>query len=163
MNSSRDKIGPVLISVGVAMFLTLLPLPSWLELAWPYWVALVVIYWGLETRDLVSLGSAFVMGIILDLLTGSLLGMHALSLIILVFLVNHFRARIRFFPPWQQALSVMALLANDRIIMLWINIFRGEPFPPFDYWLAPVVGMMIWPWLFLILDRFRGVMKHRLA
>jgi len=163
MNTSRDRIGPVLTSVAVAMFLTLLPLPPWLELIWPYWVALVIIYWCLETRELISLGGVFLMGITLDLITGSLLGMHALSLIIVVYLVNRFRARIRFFPPWQQALSVMALLLNDRIIVLWINTFRGEPFPSFDFWLAPVAGMLAWPWLFLLLDRFRGAMRHRHA
>ncbi len=163
MNTQRDSFRAVLISVIIAALLTLMPLPPWLELARPYWVALVIIYWALETRDLVSLGGAFVTGLILDLLTVSLLGQHALSLIIIVYLVKRFRARIRFFPPWQQALSVLALLLNDRIILLWINIFKGEPLPPLEFWLAPLLGMLFWPWLFLLLDRFRGVMRHRTA
>jgi len=129
----------------------------------PYWVALVLIYWCLETHDMISLGLVFTLGLILDLLTGSLLGLHALSLVILVYLVTRFQARLRFFPPWQQALSVFALLLNDRIILLWIISLRGDPLPSLDFWLPPIVGTLIWPWLFILLDRYRGVMRHRSA
>jgi rod shape-determining protein MreD len=83
-----------------------------------------------------------------------------LSLVILVYLVLRFRARIRFFPPWQQALSVLALLVNDRIILLWITVLLGEQVPTWHYWLPPLVGMARWPWLFLLLDHLR-VRRHQ--
>jgi rod shape-determining protein MreD len=161
MNLRRDRLSMVFVTLAIAMLLTLLPLPTFVDPLRPYWVALVLIYWCLETQGLVSLGLAFAVGLLLDLLTGSLFGLHALSLVVLVYLVTRFRARIRFFPPWQQALSVLALLVNDRIILLWIMSLRGEPLPPVEFWAAPVVGTAIWPWLFLILDRYRGVMRQR--
>ena len=80
--------------------------------------------------------------LVLDLLTGSLLGLHALSLVIIVYLVMRFRARLRFFPPWQQALAVLALLVNDRIIQLWALLLLGEPMPSWRYWLAPPVLLL---------------------
>ncbi len=161
MNTRKDRISMVLTTLAMAMLLTLAPLPPVFEMLWPYWVALILIYWSLETQGLVSLGLAFFSGLLLDLLTGSLLGLHALSLIILIYLVTRFRARLRFFPPWQQALSVFALLINDRIILLWIISLRGEPLPGLSFWLPPIVGTLLWPWLFLLLDRYRGVMRHR--
>lgn len=161
MNLRRDRLWMVLITVAAAIVLTLLPMPHYLEFLRPYWVALVLIYWCLETQDLVSLGFAFVIGLVLDLLTATLLGQHALSLVILVYLVTRFRSRLRFFPPWQQALSVLALLLNDRVILLWIVSLRGEPLPSSLYWVAPLVGTAIWPWLFLLLDSFRGRMRQR--
>ena len=85
----------------------------------------------------------------------SLMGLHALSLVVLVYLVRRFRARMRFFPPWQQALAVLALLVNDRIIQLWALLLLGEPLPTWRYWLAPLVGMAVWPWLFLAMDQAR--------
>ncbi len=163
MNARRDRISTILVTLAGAILLTLFPLPEIAEPLRPYWVALVLVYWCLETQDLVSLGLAFTTGLVLDLLTGSLLGLHALSLVIIVYLVTRFRARIRFFPPWQQALSILALLINDRIILLWITSLRGEPLPALEYWAAPVVGTAIWPWLFLLLDRYRGVMRQRPA
>jgi len=161
MNTRNDRYSTIFVTLAVAFVLTLVPLPYLLGLMWPYWVALVLIYWGLETQDHVSLGLAFCVGILLDLFSASLLGLHALSLVIMVYLVTRFRARLRFFPPWQQALSVLALLVNDRIILLWIISLRGDPLPSLDFWLPPIIGTALWPWLFLVLDRYRGVMRHR--
>lgn len=163
MNARHDRYSTILMTLAAAVVLTLLPLPPILDLMRPYWVALVMIYWGLETQDHISLGLAFSIGILLDLLTASLLGLHALSLVIIVYLVTRFRARLRFFPPWQQALSVLALLVNDRIILLWIISLRGEPLPSLEFWLPPIIGTAFWPWMFLLLDRFRGIMRYRAA
>ena len=163
MITHREKLAPIFVTLAVALILTIIPLPSWLIPMRPYWVALVVIFWCLETQDLVSLGSAFLLGTVLDIFTSSLLGMHALSLVILVYLVTRFRARLRFFPPWQQALSVLALLLNDRIIMVWIITLKGDELPPATFWLAPIISTVLWPWIFLLLDRYRGRSRHRAA
>ncbi|MEE4175079.1 MAG: rod shape-determining protein MreD [Xanthomonadales bacterium] len=143
------------IALAAAGVLTLVPLPDLLEPLRPYWIGLVIIYWAMEVPDPIHLGGAFLLGLLLDLLTASLMGMHALSLVVLVYLVRRFRARMRFFPPWQQALAVLALLVNDRIIQLWALLLLGEPMPTWRYWLAPLVGMAVWPWLFLALDQAR--------
>ena len=152
---------PLLFSLGAAMLLTILPLPGVLVPLRPYWTALVMIYWCLETHDLISLGGAFFVGLVLDLLTGSLLGMHALELVVLIYLVSRFRARLRFFPPWQQALSVLALLLNDRIIVIWIISLRGDVLPAPSFWLEPLVSTLLWPWVFLLMDRYRSLAKQR--
>jgi len=121
---------------------------------------LVLIYWFLESQEQITLGMAFSIGLLLDLLTGSLLGLHALSLVILVYLVTRFRARLRFFPTWQLALSIFALLLNDRIILLWIISLRGDPVPSLSFWLPPIAGTLLWPVVFLLLDRVRGAMRR---
>ncbi|AKS40617.1 rod shape-determining protein MreD [Wenzhouxiangella marina] len=143
------------LSLAMAFALTLLPLPVVLEPLRPYWVALVILYWNLEGGRLRHLGQGFLIGVFLDLLTGSLLGQHALGLVVLMFLLERFRARIRFFPPWQQAAAVLALLFNDRVIHSWVIALQGNDWPPWSWWLAPVVGVLIWPWLFLLLDALR--------
>jgi rod shape-determining protein MreD len=151
------------LALIAAILLTLVPLPESVDAFRPYWVALVVIYWALEVQDSISLGFAFLVGLSLDLFTGSLLGMHGLSLVVITYLVERFRPRIRFFPPWQQALTVLALLVNDRIILLWIGTFIGEAVPTWQYWLAPLTGTLIWPWLFIFLDRARVGIRRPLA
>ena len=161
MKSSRESHSLIVLTILTAILLSLIPLPEVLAQFKPYWVALVVIYWSLETRQVISLGLAFLIGIVLDILSGSLMGLHALSLVIMVFLVQHFRSRLRFFPVWQQALSIFGLLVNDRIILIWITALLGEPLPTWKYWLPPLVGMLLWPWLFLLLDRFRAMLRRR--
>jgi rod shape-determining protein MreD len=161
MTSSRESRSLVFLTISAAILLSLLPLPAVLSPFKPYWVAMVVIYWSLETQDMISLGMAFLAGLVFDILSGSLLGMHALSLVVMVFLVQRFRSRLRFFPPWQQALSVLALLVNDRIILIWITALLGEPLPTWKYWLPPLVALGLWPWLFLLLDRMRARMRRQ--
>lgn len=160
MKPGRESRSLILLTILTAILLSLIPLPEVLEQFKPYWVALVVIYWSLETKQVISLGLAFFIGIVLDILSGSLMGLHALSLVIMVFLVQHFRSRLRFFPPWQQALSVFGLLVNDRIILIWITALLGEPLPTWKYWLPTIIGMILWPWLFLLLDRLRAMLRQ---
>ena len=160
MTSSRESRSLIFLTIMAAVLLSLLPLPEVLLPFKPYWVAMVIIYWSLETRGIISLGLAFLIGLVLDILSGSLMGLHALSLVVMVFLVQRFRSRLRFFPPWQQALSVLGLLVNDRIILIWITVLLGEPVPTWKYWLPPLVGMALWPWLFLLLDRIRARMRQ---
>ncbi len=162
MRRREERLTAFVLVMIAAVLLTLVPLPAVFDPLRPYWVGIVLVYWALETRDGVSLGLAFCVGLLLDVLTGSLMGMHALGLVIMIYLVQRFRARLRFFPPWQQALAVLALLVNDRIIALWITLLLGEPVPTWQYWLAPLVGMALWPWLFLLMDRIRlGVRRKK--
>ena len=160
MRSSRESRRLIFLTIMAAVLFSLIPVPGVLWPFKPYLVALVVIYWSLETQDTISLGLAFLIGLVLDILSGSLMGLHALSLVIMVFLVQHFRSRLRFFPPWQQALSVLALLVNDRIILIWITVLLGEPLPTWEYWLPPLIGMALWPWLFLLLDWVRAMTRQ---
>lgn len=153
---SRTGIGLPALTLVLALLLTIVPLPESIADWRPYWVALVLIYWHLETEHLHSLGAAFAIGLVLDLTTGTLLGRHALSLLVINFLIGRFRYRIRFFPPWQQALAVGALLFNDRIIQLWILGVVQRGWPDWGWWLPPLTGLLIWPWLFLALDATRS-------
>lgn len=161
MKPGRESLTLIFLTILAAALFSLIPVPEVLSPFKPYWVALVMIYWSLETKGIISLGMAFLVGLILDILSGSLMGMHALSLVIMVFLVQRFRSRLRFFPPWQQALSVLGLLVNDRIILIWITMLLGEPLPTWEYWLPPLIGMAVWPWLFLLIDRIRAMTRQQ--
>lgn len=163
MSRNRESSSLIVLTIVAAVLLSMLPLPAALAPLKPYWVALVVIYWSLETRQGISMGMAFLVGILVDIFSGSLLGLHALSLVVMVFLVQRFRSRIRFFPPWQQALSILGLLVNDRIILIWIGALMGEPLPTLKYWLPPLIGMAVWPWLFLFLDSLRARSRRQRA
>ncbi len=139
-------------SLLLSLFLLLLPLPDVVKPFKPYWPLLVLVYWALEAPERVNLGLAFVMGLGADLLDGALLGDQALRLTIAVFLVMRFRSRLRFFPMWQQTLAVLVLLLNNRLLQLVIRLFAGESLPPALFWLAPFVGALFWPFVFLLLD-----------
>lgn len=142
-------------TLGFALVSMLVPMPAPLEVFKPYWPALVLIYWVLEAEDRVSLGLAFAVGLGADVFDGVLLGEQALRLVALVFIVRRFRSRLRFFPMWQQTLAVLALLLNDRVLLLIVRSLSGAQLPPAGFWIAPFVGAALWPFLFLLLDDLR--------
>ena len=153
---SRARVGWVLpISFVIALLLGLLPMPGFLQPLRPYWLALILAYWVIEAPDNVGLGVAFIVGVIADLMYGGLLGEQALRLVIMTFILQRFRARLRFFPLSQQALAIGVLLLNDRIVATAIHLALGQPTLPWNYWWAPLLGMLLWPPLFLMLDALR--------
>lgn len=159
MNRSRARVWLFAGSIAFAFLLQLMPLPLVLLPLKPYWVGLVLIYWAIETPERIGLGFAFLIGLAGDLLNGELLAEQALRLVVLTFIVLRFRARLRFFPMWQQTLAVGALLLNDRIVVIMVRGFSGEPMPPSMFWLSPLVGMVVWPLVFLLLDDLRGRLR----
>jgi rod shape-determining protein MreD len=153
---SRVRTGWILpVSVFLALLLGLLPLPEALQPLRPYWLALVVAYWVIEAPESAGLGFAFGVGIAADLMFGSLLGEQALRLVILAFILQRFRARLRFFPLSQQALAIGGLLLNDRIVVTAVHMALGEPRVGWQYWWAPLLGMLLWAPLFVLLDSLR--------
>ncbi|AXK73459.1 rod shape-determining protein MreD [Lysobacter sp. TY2-98] len=152
----------VYVSLAIALLLGLLPLPVAIAPLRPFWIALVLAYWLIEDPDRVGLGFAFIVGLVGDLVYGGLLGEQAIRLVILAFIVQRFRARLRFFPLSQQALTLGALLLNDRIVSAGLHLALGEPTVPSAYWLSPLTGMLLWPPVFLVLDAVRlGAWRRR--
>lgn len=146
-------------TLAFALLSMLIPLPGVLEPFKPYWPALILLYWCLESEDSVSLGLAFLLGLSADLLNGVVLGEQALRLCALVFIVLRFRSRLRFFPMWQQTLAVLALLLNDRVLLLIVRVLAGASLPPASWWISPFVGAALWPFLFLLLDDLRARLR----
>lgn len=143
------------LSLLAAILLGLLPLPGWMQPFRPYWLALALVYWIIEAPDRVGLGFAFLLGVVADLTFGSLLGEQALRLTVMAFIVQRFRAQLRFFPLSQQALAVAGLLLNDRIVSAAVHLALDEPQLPPNFWWTPLIGMLLWGPVFLMLDRLR--------
>lgn len=145
----------IFTSFIVAFILTIFPLPDWLSPIRPEWVALVLIYWCMALPQRIGVGIGWVTGIFLDVLRASLLGQHALSLCILAYVTIKLYQRIRVFPLWQQALSVLILIALHQVLMLWIEGIAGRPSHTWSYWLPSISSMFVWPLLYIILRNLR--------
>ena len=159
MNRQRLTLWWFVGTLVFALVSMLVPLPGVLEPFKPYWPVLLLLYWSLESKDRVTLGLAFLVGLCADLLNGVVLGEQALRLYALVFIVLRFRSRLRFFPMWQQTLAVLALLLNDRILLLVVRVLAGASLPPATWWISPFVGAALWPFLFLLLDDLRARLR----
>ncbi len=145
----------ILASVVAALMLTIVVLPAWVAPFRPEWTAMVLIYWCLALPHRVSVGYAWLAGLCVDVLRGALLGQHALGFAVAAYLAVKLHQRIRVFPLWQQALSVMVLVALEQLLVLWVQGMIGQAHQGWDYWLPSLASGLLWPWVFLFLRRLR--------
>ena len=139
------------ISFFLALLLTLLPMPAWALWLRPVWVLLVLIYWNISLPNRVSIGTAWVLGLLLDVLNGSALGEHALALTMVSYIVVRMHARLYMFPLLQQGLSVFLLVLLYQCILFCIQGFVGNLPRGWLYWSSSVTSMLLWPWVFTIM------------
>jgi rod shape-determining protein MreD len=146
----------ILIAIfGVALLMNVLPGPTWAEPFIPDWVALTLIYWCMAAPQRISVGVGWTLGLLLDVLYGSLLGQHALAKAVIAYLTVRLHPQLRMFPRWQQAVSVFVLLVINQLIVTWIRGATGQAPGSAAYWTPSIVGMLVWPWLFIILRDLR--------
>ena len=149
----------IVVTLCVAMLLAILPMPEWARPFRPQWVTLVLLYWAIALPHRVGVGSGFLAGIVLDVLTGALLGQHALGLSVVTFIAIQLHQRIRVFPFWQQSLGILVLLVIEHLLSLWvIGATRGVA-PGLSYWGVPLIGALLWPWIFVTLRKVRRHFK----
>ncbi|MCW8944914.1 MAG: rod shape-determining protein MreD [Sedimenticola sp.] len=153
--SPRQGTLVVVSTFCVALLLTILPLPDWAQMLRPQWYTLVLIYWVLALPQRVGVAVGWITGILVDVLSGTLLGQHALSLALIAYIVFEMHLRIRLFPLWQQSLTILILLLLEKLISLWVIGAVAQPAPPLTYWVPPLVGMLLWPWIYIVLRDLR--------
>jgi rod shape-determining protein MreD len=101
------------------------------------------------------------MGIALDTLSGSLLGQHALALLVVVYVAERFHLRLRVFPVSQLAFTVLLLLGFYEFILFWIAGVAGRTVPLIERWAPPLSGTLAWLALLALLDPGRRQERAR--
>jgi rod shape-determining protein MreD len=150
-SSTGRGTGIIAFSFVVALMLTALPMPEWASLWRPAWVALVLIYWCMALPGRAGVLVGWSVGMLMDVMAGTLLGQHALALAIVAFIAHKMHRRVRVLPLWQQGLTVFGLVFVFQALVLWINGIKGMPVSVSAYLAAPLVSMLLWPWVFVLL------------
>lgn len=149
------------ISILVALILSIMPLPIAIRPFWPDWAALIVIYWAMALPHRVNIGTAWVVGFLLDILLGTILGVHALALAIVTFVVSSNFQKLRNFSVWQQSFLIGVFLVLYHIIVFWVNRFLLNLNFSIEYIMPAISGAVLWLWLFPLLRSFRRRFKVR--
>ena len=130
-------------SLIAALLLNMLPLG---RIAWmPDLLALAIVFWGVHQPSRISIGTAFVFGLCMDVQQSAMLGQHALSYTTLGFLAIMIHRRLLWYPVLSQALQVLPLFALSHLIELSIRIIGGGIFPGWTVLVAPLIEAALWP------------------
>jgi rod shape-determining protein MreD len=77
----------VIISVVLALVLEFIRFPDLIANARPEWLTLVLVHWILRRPDIAGVGFGFVIGLALDVVSGSNFGIHTLALSLVSYLL----------------------------------------------------------------------------
>lgn len=141
----------IVLSFIAALLLTIMPLPDWLQMYRPQWLPLVLIYWVIAIPQRIALFTAWLLGLVVDSLSGTLLGEHALALTVIAYLANHFHRQIRMFPLLQQSVVIFILIIIYQTLLLWIQGVIGQLDHNYWFWVSAFVSVLFWPWIFMLL------------
>jgi rod shape-determining protein MreD len=142
----------VVVTLLAALALNLLPLSGAPLMLRPDFLALVILYWCIQAPRNVGVGTAWVMGLAMDVGDATLFGQHALAYAFLAYAAEYFRRRVLRFPLWQQAAQVALLLLFCAAIVLLVRVVGGAPLPRWTYFVSPLVGALAWPLLSVLLQ-----------
>lgn len=145
MSSGPSPRIAMLKTVIGALILTLLPLPSWLELIRPGFLALTVLYWSIAAPRAGGITLGWICGLMLDAFEGPVLGEHALALAFLAYIGVREHQRIRSKPIFQQSLIVFAALATYEVVLFAIDGWSGHALTTPLRWVPTLTGALIWP------------------
>lgn len=110
----------------------------------PDFMLIVLLYWLLRAPYLCNIGTAWVVGIVMDLATGSLFGQHALAFTLTAFIALSFQRRLVLFSVLQIVSYVFGLLLFARATMLILKLFAGHEAPSWHYFLPALTGIILW-------------------
>lgn len=152
---SRDPLFAIVLSILVASILTVYPL-SYEWAAWrPLWMMQIMLFWVMCQPTWCGVWFAFGMGIFVDLLMGSPLGMNALSFVIITFVARFITREWRvlsFFNLW--IIAMIAVTAH--LLMTWLmQILFSVDFSLTRHWLPLMVSIFCWPLVYAGLKKWR--------
>ena len=114
-------------------------------------LAVVLVFWTVHQPLRVSIGAAFVFGLLMDVHQGGLLGQHALAYTVLSFSAITIHRRLLWFSVPSQAAQVLPLFALAHAVELAVGLLSGGTFPGFSLLLAPLAEAVLWPVAHLVL------------
>jgi rod shape-determining protein MreD len=148
-----NKFFAILLSLIFSLILTIstFPMGSYS----PDWTQLFLIYWILAAPLSIGLFSSWIIGLILDVVLGTTLGINALmytSISYLVFKIHHIA---RYITIFQQSIVIIAILVIKITFILWIDsILNMSNYNASLYW-SCLTSALCWPLVFYSLRAVR--------
>lgn len=89
----------------------------------PSWVMIFLVYWIITSSYQINIGTGFILGLILDIISGSVLGVHALSLSTLVYLIIRRIYFFKYISIWLQSFFIVIFsFMNHSFIVLLMTV-----------------------------------------
>ena len=156
MNNQLRNLVFIWSIILLSIILMVIPVPGVLDQYRLPWLSMTVIFFSIFNISLIGIISAWFSGLILDIMSGGLMGENALILAVLSYLAYRFRFQIRVYPMWQIMIVVLILLFLGELIALWIDGVSGNMFFNIYDWINIGIAVLIWPIFMSILEKMQS-------
>ncbi len=137
-----------LLLIFLAMALRVIPFSETLSYINPDWVLLVLIYWSLNAPEKFGVFNAWLVGLLVDVLTGRVLGEYALVYTLVIYFILKFHKRIRHYPFPQLSVVVFVSLLFSCSIVYWIESIKNDASISPIFWTQIISGTLMWPLMY---------------
>ena len=144
MTNSNHFFLLVKISI-IAFIIGAISLPHSLELASPFWLLSFFSYWLIYSNGKNIFTSAFILGILLDIIQGGILGQNALALVLSsAFILN---VKKSFFISKLTTQQVYIFLGSVIYLIVYLLVHQLAQGLNFEWLilLSPFTGAILWP------------------
>lgn len=143
-------------SLALAYLATLLPWPQGLLWLLPDFTLVLLLYWVIHAPHLAGLGFAMLLGLLTDATLGGLMGQHALTYTVTVFMVIHLRRRLENFEVSGRALHLAPIFLGQQALVLLLGLAFGLADADWRYLVAGLSAVLCWIPVAHLLDRLTG-------
>lgn len=135
----------IILSLLLAMILRTIALPTEVIVLSPDWLLLTCLYWSLKAPTRFGIWSAWLIGLLTDVLTGRVLGQYALAYAISTYLCATRHKRFHFYAPIQQALFILVITLFARLV-IFVTDYTGNSIAAHSgwYWLSCLSSALVW-------------------
>jgi rod shape-determining protein MreD len=151
--SRREPRWAVTFTVLLALIAQVLPLPDFLSVVRPSFIALAILYWAIYAPHAGGIFAAWLAGLALDVFKGEVLGQNALATALIAYIAISLHQRLRNQTLVQQSLFVFAMLTFNELVVWSIEGWSGNAVSSPWRWIQPMIGAMLWPFIALLIGR----------
>ncbi|AJQ97295.1 rod shape-determining protein MreD [Gynuella sunshinyii] len=150
-NPKPQNLLIIVLTVVIAFILDIVPIPDTIAFLRPEWTYLVTLYWVLALPYRVGIFTAWVVGLILDLLEANLLGLQAFTLSLSAYLISLLHQRMRLYPLYQQAMVIFLIVGLHLSLLHWIKGQLSVVSSGYSFLIPSVSSAVIWPFVALVM------------
>ena len=149
----REPRWAVTLTLLLALIAQVIPLPDWLSVVRPAFVALVIIYWSIYAPHAGGIFAPWLAGIALDVFKGEVLAQNALAIALIAYITMSLHQRLRNQTLVQQSLFAFVMLSLNEVVVWGIEGWSGHSVSSSWRWIQLMVGAMLWPFIAWLVGR----------
>jgi len=146
--------GYILITIVVAVLLSIIPLPEHIKAYWPDWISLLVFYWVLALPLQLGVMFGWANGLLEDIVSFSLLGEHAIGKALIGTLVAMTHKNILRFNFIERMFTLLILQSISIAVVSWVNLLAFDTPVSSILWQPALTTALAWPLVSFLLDQF---------